>query len=178
MEHGLQALGLKVLDHESTADSQDIPAWRILHPIARDDSDGKPVVARRLLRVLLSHFEHFLELPLDFALYLSDIISSIIQYPHLYIHRWSYHETPEGASHKSLFSILESLSARAKVFMEESPDRIVKMMQFKESAEKKESIEGQYETTEEERTTEAIVLLDEFCKECLAILLLVDQVLN
>ena len=178
MEHGLQALGLKVLDHESAAESQEIPAWRILHPIARDDSEGKPVIARRLLRVLLTLLEHFLELPLDFALYLSDIFSSITQYPHLYIHRWSYHETPEEALHPSLFSILENLSARARSFMEESPDRIAKIMHFKDSVEKKDSLDGQFESTDEERMSESIVLLDEFCKEFLAILLLVDQVLN
>lgn len=147
-----------------------------LPPIPKDHDPANPVKARRFIRVLLANLEHFLELPLDFALYLTDTIASIIQFPHLFIHKWAYHASPSDES--TLFETIQALSSKAIEFIDASPTRLSKIIAFKESSEKKETQEGQFEISEEDRTAQNIVLLDEFCKELLAILLVVDQVLS
>jgi len=170
--------GVKVLDHESAVEYHDTPSWRVLPPLPKDHTSGETVTIRRLLQALLNNLEHFLELPLDFALYLTDTLSSITQYPHAYIHRWSYYPSSSGGESKSIFEILQLQSTKASTFIDESREHMSKVFQFKESAEEKEPQEGQYDWTEEERTAQNVILLDEFCKELLAVLLLVDQVLN
>lgn len=151
-----------------------IPAT--LPPIPKDYDATKAVKARRFLRVLLANLEHFLELPLDFALYLTDTIASIIQYPHIFIHKWAYHASPSNEA--TLFETIQAISTKAIAFIDASSNRLTKILAFKESSEKKDSQEGQFEMSEDDRTVQNIVLLDEFCKELLAILLVVDQVLS
>lgn len=151
-----------------------IPAT--LPPIPKDHDATKAVKIRRFIRVLLANLDHFLELPLDFALYLTDTIASIIKYPHIFIHKWAYHASP--TNDVTLFETLQTLSTKAISFIDASPARLTKIITFKESSEKKESQEGQFDLAEDDRTAQNIVLLDEFCKELLAILLVVDQVLS
>lgn len=146
-----------------------------LPPIPKDHDSKRPVQARKFIRTLLSNLDHFLDLPLDFALYLTDTIASIIQYPHLFIHKWAYHTSSE---HPTLFETLQKLSAKAIAFIDQSPSRISKIITFKESAEKKDWQEAQFDMSDDERFAQNVVLLDEFCKELLAILLVVDQVLS
>jgi hypothetical protein len=176
--HGLHFSATQTPPEQVHLESQiTTPPSRVLPPIAPDHAKGAKVTARRFIRVLLANLDHFLELPLDFALYLTDTIALIAQYPHRYIHKWTYHAN-QDPDILSLFSILQSLSSKALAFLDESPERLSTVLEFKESAEKKETQDDQFELSSIERASHNIILLDEFCKELLAVLLLVDQLLN
>jgi len=171
--HGLQ-LAPSLTDHAVSDHPITTPSARTLPPLPLDHVANGQVLTRRFLRVLMDNLNHFFELPLDFALYLTDTFALIAQYPHRFIHKWAYSTNDQPC----LFKSIQALSTTAIAFLDESPERLAKVLEFKESVEKKEAQDGQFEYTTEDRTAHNIILLDEFCKEFLAVLLLVDQLLN